>query len=119
MPKPAPHLHLFVSTICRTKEVWSIEDDKGFPAPKTRLGRRAMPFWTTQAAASYIVRNLPAYARFVPRRMTLADFMEEWLPRLHDDGMVVGIEWAGLRAEGLDVDPDALLTTLRKHVTPT
>ena len=116
MNTSATQSHRFVSAICRTKVLWSIEDAAGFPAPKTASGHRAMPFWSTLLGAKSIVRNAKAYAAFAPVEIPLEDFMGEWLPRLHQDGLVVGIDWSGARAVGFDIAADALLATLRKHL---
>jgi hypothetical protein len=110
------HYYQFVKEICRTKVLWSIKDAGGFPAPRDAHGKRVMPFWSTLELANAIIARNRAYAAFKPARMALEEFTEEWLPTLQEDGIGVGVNWAGAKAHGFDIDPGTLLASIRKHL---
>lgn len=82
-----------------------MEDANGIPAPLVDGGRRAMPFWSTRQRVERVISAVPAYAGFVPRRLSLAEFESRWLAGMERDGLLVGINWSGAGATGYDVEP--------------
>ena len=86
-------------------KVWTVEDDGGFPAPQTRTGQRAMPFWSSLSRVKKIIKTVPAYAGFRPCEMTWPEMRDEWLPDLEESKMLVGVNWSGPRAVGYDIEP--------------
>jgi hypothetical protein len=80
-------------------------DEGGFPAPRSRSGERAMPFWSLESRARKVIDNVDAYQGFA-FRMTLEEFENNWLVGMAKDGLLVGINWAGSRAVGYDMTPD-------------
>jgi len=89
--------------------VWSIRDDRGFPGPLDAAGHRALPFWSKSSRAARVIGQVPAYGRFDIVEIRLDDWLERWLPWLHRDGLLVGVNWAGLRATGYDVAPPQVI----------
>jgi hypothetical protein len=85
--------------------VWSLRDDRGFPAPKDAAGHRALPFWSKASRAVRVVGQVPVYGQFDIVEIRLDDWLERWLPWLQRDGLLVGVNWAGARATGYDVTP--------------
>jgi hypothetical protein len=85
-------------------EVWVVEDERGVPAPVSSAGRRAMPFWSSRERAQRAGRS-EQFAGCRPRRLSLAEFRERWLPGLERDGLLVGVNWTGPRFTGYDVEP--------------
>jgi hypothetical protein len=98
----------FFSEVVANGAVWAIRDSGGFPAPENGSGERAMPFWSLESRARTIIDNIPAYEGFVPVRLTLAEFVENWLPGMEKDGLLAGINWSGERATGYDMLPTEL-----------
>lgn len=104
MSNAASHAAAFRRDIARTKQVWTIEDDEGFPAPKVG-DRRSMPFWSTRSRVEKIIASVEAYKGFRPHEVSLAEFEDEWLEDLERDGLLVGVNWSGPDATGYDVEP--------------
>lgn len=98
----------FGEEVVASEHVWAIRDAGGFPAPINPSGERAMPFWSCESRALSIIGKVPAYRGFVPHRLSLAEFVTRWLPRLEEDGVLVGLNWSGQRATGYDISPAAV-----------
>jgi hypothetical protein len=106
----------FYRDVARTRRVWTIEDERGYPAPMTLEGKRAMPFWSSLARAKKIVRTVPAYAGFTPVEFSWEQFKNEWLPELRSEGQLVGVNWSSARATGYDEQPDQLLRNIEYYL---
>ncbi len=97
---------VFASEVAQTREVWTIRDAGGFPAPKNSEGIRAHPFWSSLSRVQRIVKNVHAYAGFQPVEISWEEFRDKWLPGMERDGYLVGANWDGPRATGFDVKPN-------------
>jgi hypothetical protein len=105
MSLSAAHSAAFRREVPGEGRVWSIRDAAGFPAPKDAAGVRAMPFWSKPSRAQRIVGGVPAYQGFDVVEIPLREWLDDWLPGLRRDGLLVGLNWAGTRATGYDVAP--------------
>jgi hypothetical protein len=105
MGASAAHAAAFYDESARHGSVWTVRDAGGVPAPLNGSGRRAMPFWSLESRADAIVRGATAYTGFEAQRIPLEEFRERWLPGLARDGLLVGLNWSGVRATGYDVEP--------------
>lgn len=108
MSQSASQAAEFYREVAGTREVWTIRDAGGFPAPMTQSGVRSQPFWSSRSRAQKVIASVPAYAGFEPFRIAWADFTARWVPGLKRDGILVGVNWSGPRAVGYDVEPEAL-----------
>ena len=104
----AAHASIFYKEVFETGIVWSIRDDKGFPAPVVSGGKRSMPFWSSESRARLIIKNVHAYSDFIPEAIAWTDFCERWVPGLTKDGLLAGINWSGKYATGYDIEPEKL-----------
>lgn len=95
----------FWRDVRRQRRVWTIKDDGGFAAPKTRTGQRAMPLWSTLSRVQRIIKTAPAYSGFGPHEMSREEFRDDWLPELAADDMLIGVNWSGPRAAGYEISP--------------
>lgn len=86
--------------------VWTVRDEGGIPAPMNGDGVRAMPFWSKRSRAERVISSVRDYAGFEPVEVPLSEFLERWAPGLAKDGVLVGLNWSGARAQGYDVAPD-------------
>src|SRR5215470_11480129 len=98
MTQAASQAAAFYRDVARTRTVWTIKDDGGFPAPKTPDGKRAQPFWSSRSRVQKIISNVPAYASFSPVEISWDEFCNTWVPGLDRDGILVGLNWSGTRA---------------------
>jgi hypothetical protein len=99
------HARAFYRDVAAAREVWTIRDDAGFPAPIASGGQRAMPFWSSERRALRVIRQVEAYKGFVPVRIEWEAFRDRWLPGLEKDGLRVGVNWTEPKATGYDIDP--------------
>ncbi|MBU2669576.1 DUF2750 domain-containing protein [Actinoplanes bogorensis] len=86
--------------------VYAIRDDGGLPAPELADGRRTVPFWSKPTRAGRMVDQVEAYRGFEVMAVDVDEWLDEWLPQLEDDGLLVGVNWAGARATGYDLEAD-------------
>ena len=98
----------FYREVAKTRVVWAIRDDGGFPSPMSVSGQRAMPFWSSKSRAQRIIENAPAYAGFTPVEIGWSEFVERWIPGLEKDGLLAGVNWSGPRVLGYDLRPTEL-----------
>ena len=105
MSVAAAHASAFYSEVARSGIVWAIRDQQGYPAPAGSGGARAMPFWSLQSRADKVIESVPDYAGFVPVSILWQEFCDHWIPGLVADGLLVGLNWSGVRATGYDVPP--------------
>lgn len=108
MTQSASQAWAFYREVATANTLWTIEDDVGYPAPKTAEGRRAQPFWSSESRAAKVVAEVPAYAAFSPVAIPWDRFCETWVLGLTKDGLRVGVNWSGPRATGFDIEPAVL-----------
>jgi hypothetical protein len=107
----------FYSEALASGTVWAVRDANGFPAPLNGDGVRAMPFWSKKSRAELVVAKVAAYAGFEPVEVALDKWRADWLTGLERDGLLVGLNWAGDRAQGYDVTPADVLRNLTARET--
>ena len=108
----APQAAAFFDEIVAHGAVWAIRDEGGFPAPRSGSGDRVMPFWSLESRARKIIDNVEAYQGFETFRLTLEAFENNWLVGMEEDGLLVGLNWAGKRAVGYDMAPGDVRTSI-------
>ena len=116
MTQAASQAAAFYRQVASTGELWTIQDEGGFPAPMTPSGQRSQPFWSSLRRVETIIKRVPAYKGFQPVKMTWEEFRDEWLPELARDGMLVGVNWSGARAKGYDVEPEAVRRNVEHYL---
>lgn len=112
MTQAASQAAAFYRDVARDRMVWTLDDENGYPAPKTRTGQRAMPFWSSKSRVEKIIRTVPGYHGFRPIGFTWEVFVAEWVPDLKTSGLLVGVNWSGEHALGYDLEPDDVVTNV-------
>jgi uncharacterized protein DUF2750 len=112
MSMAAAQADRFITEVVKNGVVWAIRDADGFPTSTNASGETAMPFWSLKSRAQKVIDELHAYRDFSPLRLSLADFIEHWLPGLEQDGLMVGLNWSGKHATGYDLSPPAVLARI-------
>jgi hypothetical protein len=102
----------FFRDVVRTREVWTVREEQGFPAPKTPDGARAQPFWSSERRVRRIISTVPDYAGFQPHRIPLDEWCRWWLADSGREGLLMGINWSGPRAVGWDFKPREVMVRL-------
>jgi len=105
MSLSASNAEIFFAEVTEGGSVWAIRDLAGFPTSTSASGEIAMPFWSKKSRAEKIIEGVKAYSNFEPFELSLAEFIENWLPGLEGDGLFVGLNWYGKRATGYNSSP--------------
>jgi hypothetical protein len=108
MSQAASQASAFYRDVAKTRLVWTICDEGGYPAPKTSSGQRAQPFWSSLSRVEKIIKTVPAYAGFKPVEISWDEFCSKWIPELTQDGLLVGVNWSGKGAVGYDMEAERL-----------
>lgn len=100
----------FFREVAGHRTVWYVTDDEGSPALKTFSGRRAFPYWSSQARAQRAAKTWGGGLRaiFVP----LETWRSEELPELAAEDYLIGINWTGPRLVGWDFTVPEVLNRL-------
>lgn len=104
--------HKFYQETLKSSKVWTIKDEKRFPAPLSKDGNRSMPFWSPKERVINLVGKTEAYSKFEVFEITLDDFLKKWIPGLIKDKLQIGINWSGKQATGYDFNPKSLKDNL-------
>ena len=96
---------VFIAEIKQTGQVWGLctdEDDWAVCASSAYEDTDVMPFWSNEAAAK--TQCVGEWAVFHPQAIPLDEFINDWLPGMHEDDVLVGPNWDE-NLEGLEVEP--------------
>lgn len=74
-----------------------------------------MPFWSSKTRVEKIIKTAAAYASFEPHSITLDDFLNDWIPGLKKDGLLIGVNWSGPKATGYDIAPDEVKASIQYY----
>jgi hypothetical protein len=88
----------FFREVAESATVWFVRDDRGSPVPETGNGKRAFPYWSSDARARRAADIWGAGLR--PVSMPLDAWRDTALPDLAADDCLVGINWTGPRLVG-------------------
>lgn len=95
---------LFAEEVTKAGKVWTLASDKGWAASASEDYEDAevLPFWSAaDKAAAAATENWKGYA---PHALPLAAFLEEWLPGMHGDVTLAGVNWGSDR-KGMEMEP--------------
>lgn len=99
------HKAAFRREVEQDGRVFSIRDAQGYPAPADDSGHRSVPFWSRPTRARRVAGQVDAYRDFEVVSIELDDWLDGWLPCLERDGLLAGVNWAGVHATGFDMTP--------------
>ena len=106
----------FYREVARTRILWTICDEVGYPIPMTSEGKRSLPFWSSRSRAQRIINTVPAYSGFEPCEVTWDEFCTEWVADLRESNRLVGVNWSGKRAVGYDLEPECLVRNVQAMI---
>jgi hypothetical protein len=95
---------LFITRIQETGEVWGLKAKDGWAVcPSLEFETTdVFPFWSEKDDAQ--IHCAEDWAIYTPAVITLEDFIENWLPGMHEDEVMVGPNWDA-DMSGLEVEP--------------
>ena len=101
------NLDRFIVEAIATGCVWGLEGPDGWAlCPSDKYQETdIMPFWSQPEFAQAVCAG--EWAAYKPVALALDEFLEEWLPGMHEDVYLVGVNWdeelAGVEMEPLDL----------------
>lgn len=78
----------FIKVVADSQEVWGLHQD-GWALAGTTDGTTVFPLWPAREYAQVCAAN--EWKGYVPRSISLSDFMEVLLPKLKFDGVLPGV----------------------------
>lgn len=98
----------FLSEAEDTGCVWGLEGEEGFALCPSNVSETVdvMPLWSQPEFAQ--VHCIDEWKGYKPVPISLEELLDEWLPGMHDDTLLVGINWTE-SMEGDEVEPLDLL----------
>jgi len=99
---------IFIAEAIETGCVWGLENEDGWalcPSLKNET-IEVMPFWSQPEYAELHCQEEWADYDVVP--ISLEELLEDWLPGMHEDVLLVGVNW-NAKLEGLEMEPLDLL----------
>jgi hypothetical protein len=108
---PESNYDLFVSQVLESGQVWGLKNDDGWALCDSVEFEETdvFPFWSSEKhAAGHCEGEWKIYDAAT---LSLDEFLEDWLPGMHEDGAMVGPNWDG-ELNGLEVEPRDLAERL-------
>ncbi len=84
-------------------EIWATCDSEDFD------DREVLPFWSNEHLAAKLCSE--DWADFKPKAIRFDDFIDDWLHGMHDDNVMVGINW-NEELIGAEIEPVWLIDDL-------
>lgn len=106
----------FVEDAFATGCVWGLQNEEGFAVCSSNNSDDidVMPFWSQpEYAQQHCVDDWANY-KVVP--IALEELLDDWLPGMHEDVVLVGVNW-NEHLEGLEVEPLDLLELIDQMAT--
>ncbi|MBB6520632.1 DUF2750 domain-containing protein [Pseudoteredinibacter isoporae] len=106
----------FIVEALETGCVWGLEGPEGWAlCPSEQYTETdVMPFWSQpEFAKQHCVED---WAVYQPVAVSVEEFMDKWLPGMHDDVYLVGINWDN-EMEGMEIEPLDLLEEFENEIS--
>lgn len=90
---PIPDFHPFLHKIIAQGQIWGLSSEEGWATSVSNEYEETevLPFWTSEENAKQLAQD--EWARFTPKSITISEFLENWLIGMHNDEILVGLEW--------------------------
>ena len=108
---PEANYELFVDQVLATGLVWGLKSDEGWAVcPSIEFEETdVFPFWSNEADAKPHCAD--EWKIYTPANIPLEEFLEDWLPGMHEDSVMAGPNWDS-EMTGLEVEPADLAAHL-------
>lgn len=104
MPTP---LEAFVAAVSNSGLVWALKGPDGWAlCDSIEFEDTAVfPFFSSEALAARLCTE--AWSAYSPASLQLEEFLNDWLPGMHEDNAMAGIDW-NHEMEGEELEPAEL-----------
>ena len=96
--------HRFLVESLASGMVWVLEQDGGFAICPSEQSDDVdvMPFWSNKDFAQ--VHCIDEWKSYEPIALDINEFLEDWIDGMHEDLILVGINW-NKNFEGIEIEP--------------
>lgn len=96
--------------------IWGLEGPEGWAlCPSEKHSESdVMPFWSQPEFAQ--IHCVDDWSIYKPVPVSLEEFLEEWLPGMHDDVVLIGVNWND-EMEGDEMEPLDLLSEFESELS--
>jgi hypothetical protein len=86
-------LEAFASSALLSGHVWGLKGREGWAICDSVEfeDTDVLPFFSTQEAAALLC--VDEWQAYTPSSFPLEEFLEDWLPGMHEDNVMVGLQW--------------------------
>lgn len=83
----------FAASTQQNNQVWGLRGEDGWAVCDSIEFEETdvLPFFSTEAAALKLC--VDEWQAYTPASFSLEEFLEDWLPGMHEDHVMVGIQW--------------------------
>lgn len=107
---------VFIDDALSTGCVWGLENSEGWALCTSNDNDdvEVMPFWSQpEYAKAHCVEEWSSYE---PVPVSVEELLDDWLPGMHEDVILVGVNW-NKEMEGPEVEPLDLLEDIDKQAS--
>ncbi|MBX9966785.1 DUF2750 domain-containing protein [Priestia aryabhattai] len=101
----------FVKRVSESKVVWGLKSEDGWCVCESNEYEETavMLFWSDEAYVKQCA--VEEWSNYKPTSIALEEFMNNWIYGMHNDDLLVGVNW-NAKLIGLEVEPYDLLNEL-------
>ncbi|CEK35524.1 Protein of unknown function (DUF2750) [[Clostridium] sordellii] len=81
----------FIKKVIDFEEVWGLYDKDGWAVTSDEDGRLMLPFWPKREFANACA--IDEWKSYISCSIDLNEFLEDWLPDMKEDGVMLSIFW--------------------------
>ena len=113
---PAENLDRFIVEAMELGCVWGLQGPDGWAlsGSEDHDDIDVMPFWSQESFARAHCQD--DWKDYQPVAVDLEEFLEDWLPGMHEDVLLVGINWNDA-LEGEEIEPLDLLEEFEQEMS--
>ena len=103
-PDPEENFDRFIVECLETGCVWGLEGPEGWAlCPSEQYNEtEVIPFWSQREFAQALCDG--EWSVYKPIPISLEEFIDDWLPGMHDDVFLVGVNWDE-ELDGIEIEP--------------
>lgn len=107
---------LFVERVAEFGVAWALESDDSFATSGSNdfEDAKVIPFWSDEAYANALSKE--EWEDYTAAPIPLAEFLENWLIGMYNDGLIVGTNWDA-NMFGKEIEPLELALELANELT--
>jgi hypothetical protein len=94
--------HAFYREVAAKGSVWTIGVGDTVHTVLSKDGVRVIPLWSSRPRVEKIVKTVPGYSALNPLGSSWQNFVRNWVRLLDNQGVLVGVNWSGPNATGLE-----------------